>query len=136
MRLNSKKVNNVFFALNILIFIILLLTAITVKSKKDIPIYYEWDSLQVYYRDMPINEVLADIGKPKSIEQIKIGGELEEGKHKRLYRFLVGFSDTLTFQELYYRHGRYDFYLWLLPNRDSTWRVVDAVKFHSRKYHR
>ena len=72
------------------------------------------------------------LGNPNSTRQILVGEKPLIEVWNGLHRFQKHRKDTLIFKELHYKQDEMDFYLWLLPDRDSTWRVVDGVKYNPK----
>ena len=91
---------------------------------------YEWDILGVKYARISIDSLETFLGPPQETEMILVGEEPLIEIWNGLHRFQKHRKDTLIFKQLYYKQDEMDFYIWLLPDADSIWRVVDAVKYN------
>lgn len=134
MSLIVKNRSNNKFIINIVVSFMLLGSIIILNCNrtKNTSDLYEWDTLNRYFRYLSKDTLYHIFGEPTLSRWIIVGGDINHGRRRGLHRFQKSFNDTLIFQELYYKRRNYNLYLWLLPDKDSVWRVVDAVKYNPR----
>ena len=135
-----KTINKLMLRINIILFIVLIFSVIRVNrlliQKVEDPepeiLSYEWDVLHIEYDGLSRDSVINKLGLPDRVNQILIYERIL-GIRGPLISFKKHPDDTVSFEQLYYRQGEFDFYLWLLPDKDSVWRVVDAIKYNPEK---
>lgn len=127
--------NKILILINLILITVLIIDFYQLKNV--IPIQHNdwpltWDILGIEYVGATEKEVKMKLGNPNSTRQILVGEKPLIEVWNGLHRFQKHRKDTLIFKELHYEQDEMDFYLWLLPDRDSTWRVVDGVKYNPK----
>lgn len=127
--------NKILILINLILIIVLIIDFYQLKNV--IPIQHNdwlltWDILGIEYVGATEKEVKMKLGNPNSTRQLLVGEKPLIEVWNGLHRFQKHRKDTLIFKELHYKQDEMDFYLWLLPDRDSTWRVVDGVKYNPK----
>ena len=127
--------NKILILINLILITVLIIDFYQLKNV--IPIQHNdrllmWDILGIEYVGATEKEVKMKLGNPNSTRQILVGEKPLIEVWNGLHRFQKHRKDTLIFKELHYKQDEMDFYLWLLPDRDSTWRVVDGVKYNPK----
>lgn len=127
--------NKILILINLILITVLIIDFYQLKNV--IPIQHNdwlltWDILGIEYVGATEKEVKMKLGNPNSTRQLLVGEKPLIEVWNGLHRFQKHRKDTLIFKELHYKQDEMDFYLWLLPDRDSTWRVVDGVKYNPK----
>ena len=136
--IEKNKVNNInkiLALVNIILFVTLIFSIIPADKHSILDVEdsetlcYQWNILHIEYDGLSKDSVINKLGAPNKVKQISIYEQNYLGFWNPLTFFKKHPDDTVSFEQLYYRQGEFDFYLWLLPDKDSVWRVVDAIKF-------
>lgn len=131
--------NRIFTSINIFLLIILLINIVFFsnnKKKVDEPIaLLEWDRgmLGVKYARLSLDSIKIILGSPTEMRTRLVGEKPLIEIWNGLHWFQKHPKDTLLFKELYYKQEEFDFYIWFLPDKDSIWRAVDAVKYNPNR---
>lgn len=133
--MENKNKNKILILINLILITVLIIDFYQLKNV--IPIQHNdwlltWDILGIEYVGATEKEVKMKLGNPNSTRQLLVGEKPLIEVWNGLHRFQKHRKDTLIFKELHYKQDEMDFYLWLLPDRDSTWRVVDGVKYNPK----
>ena len=139
MKNNMNIKNRIIMIVNLVLFIVFTLSIIYINifyvrdNEDSASPFYEWDVLHAEYENISRDSVISKLGMPYKSQNIFIGERVRLGLQLRLRKFQKHPNDTVFFEQLYYKQGEFDFYLWLLPDKDSVWRVVEALKYDPTK---